>query len=209
MSCLPCTTQSHPQGPCRGRGAPPPSDGLFVHGSLLVPAPPVPAPPVPAPSSPPLLSPPLPVSAPIPLEWARQAQGSPSTPAERTEAKIKDVTFSRPQRNGGGAILRLEVPWSECRLVASAPDPCPTAHVPAVPRSTLPTPGETGGVPAGRAAPDGQGASADPLSPGRRTLCGMEACTRQLLRRTCCSSVGCLAACGFENAWFLESLISV
>lgn len=102
MSCLPCAAQSHPQGPGQGRGAPP-SDGLFVHGSPLVPAPPV--------------------SAPIPLEWARQGQGSPSTPAERTEAKIKDMTFSRPQRSWGGAILRLEVPWSERRLVASAPPP--------------------------------------------------------------------------------------
>lgn len=185
MSCLPCAAQSHPQGPGQGRGAPP-SDGLFVHGSPLVPAPPV--------------------SAPIPLEWARQGQGSPSTPAERTEAKNKrhdllkaTEKLGRRDSEAGGPLVRTQ-----------ARGQCPTtAHVLAVPRSTPPTPGETGGVPAGRAAPDGQGASADPLSPGRRTLCGMEACTRQLLRRTCCSSVGCLAACGFENAWFLESLIPV
>ena len=150
LSCLPCATQRHPQGPRLGRGAPPPSDGLFVHGS----------PPLPSP-----LFPPPPVSTRIPLEWARQAQGSPPTPAGRTKAEIKDMTFSRPQRNGGSAILRPEVPRSECRLVASAPDPCPTAHMLAMPRSTPPTPGETGGAPAGRVAPDGQAASAAPLPP--------------------------------------------
>ena len=194
LSCLPCATQRHPQGPRLGRGAPPPSDGLFVHGS----------PPLPSP-----LFPPPPVSTPIPLEWARQAQGSPPTPAGRTKAEIKDMTYTTPHRNGGSAILRPEVPRSECRLVASAPDPCPTAHMLAMPRSTPPTPGETGGAPAGRVAPDGQAASAAPLPPGRRTLCGMEASTWQWLCRTSCSSVGYLAACGFKNAWFLESLISV
>ena len=110
VSCLPCATQRHPQGPGLGRGAPPPSDGLFVRRS-----PPIPSPPVSAPSC----------LRPHPTGVGTAGTGVTPHPRRENKGRNKDVTFSRPQKNGGGAILRPEVPRSECRLVASAPDPCP------------------------------------------------------------------------------------
>ena len=99
VSCLPCATQRHPQGPGLGRGAPPPSDGLFVRRS-----PPIPSPPVSAPSC----------LRPHPTGVGTAGTGVTPHPRRENKGRNKDVTFQLCKAlkcclSASGALRNLEL----------------------------------------------------------------------------------------------------